>query len=152
MTDHHADPDADRTIGRPHHRQDLAEDFRRLDAAQRAAAAAASPTARALIEASRAATYNRLAPLVADLDRTWTPATPSTLRSSRRDWYTRSATSPEDIAATDTVVDMATDTDGTELIDGTNGTDATALNRNRIIEVVVKAAHVIRHPRRQRQG
>lgn len=152
---HRSDPDANHTTGRSRHRADLADDFRRLDAAQRAAAAEAGPLGRALIEASRAATYDRLAPLVAEVDRTWTPGSvantfadtvPNTPadRTLRFDRDTRPPTSAG------TVPTITTDTDHT-------GAQLPTLlverpgDRNRIVDIVVKAAQVVRHPRRRRQ-
>lgn len=143
---HRSDPDASRTAGRSRHRDDLAEDFRRLDAAQRGAAAAASPSGRALIESSRAATYHRLAPLVAELDRTWNPASAPTTAAS--DVHPSRFIRPP--TAADTGPTITTDADHTGVQLPTLLVERTG-DRNRIVDIVVNAVQVVRHPRRRRQ-
>lgn len=143
---HHPDSDAYRSGGRSRHLESLTEDFRRLDAAQRNAASTASPLGRALIESSRAATYQRLAPLVAELDRTWTPApapdTPGGSTSST-DGHTRP---PISAAAFETVTTIDAD------VAVSASFAKRPEHRTRIVEILTRAVQVARHPRRHNQG
>ncbi|PKZ62835.1 hypothetical protein CYJ73_25000 [Gordonia terrae] len=145
---HRNDSDAFRSGGRSRHLENLTEDFRRLDAAQRDAASTASPLGRALIESSRAATYQRLAPLVADLDRTWTPASaPAPDRRGGSTSSTEGSTRPL-IPATAFEAITTIDTDAAVSVSVAKRPES----RTWVVEILTRAVQVARHPRRRSQG
>lgn len=109
--------------------EDLATQFQRLHSSQRDRAAAASPLGRALIESTRASTYDRIAPLVARIDPTWEPRPDETI-PTRPPWNSAPACGID--------LDAPASTDGD--------------NRNKIVTLIVKTTNAIRHPRRRRTG